>query len=650
MSLGINGNNYDRWQLGTDAVGGGSQTRANQNTSNDSVEIGGDLYQPSTETEDLEAELGELQETVGANGTTGVSGTNSTTSTSNDEIEDKKDELDANQQRMEAVEAEIEKLSEEVAQTIADALALQEAAVAEQKEETEKAIKEQIQAYVDANKNGDGMTQEELQANIQSALPNTPNLAGALAKVIDANTQISEIDGLLSELKGLITDSANLQDEIEALEKSSAGSKSGGCTDPIGFVSNNVEYNFFTDKDNDGQLSQTNEFLGSENQWEEMKAADNDGNGTVTAEELAANNIFLAGADGNVIKDAQGYKDAFGEDFSIDLNSYAEGGTHSAIDTTSDTNGNGTVDQTLLGTFNVNVNGEDVLGYNTLDDTEWLSENYGIENSSAASGSNVVTDGNGELDVSQLGDLKSHGEFYNLALQKNNQAKEQLAGIEEAIGFTGEEVDAFKEVEAAKGLTKAQQFVDSVEITPRERETSSTGSGTTGSTLPEDVVAALDAKLGEGFSAGVAALAQKYGCSETDLIGLMYSECGLNPTLVNEIGATGLIQFIPETAASLGTSTEALANMSAVEQLEYVDKFLGQYLQEGGNYSGGDLYATIFLPAYRDQEILTSSGDGTGYYEGNSGLDVDGNGDISKSDLDQRIANKYQEALSDLLS
>ena len=75
MSLGINGNNYDRWQIGTDAAGNSSQTKSKQNASNDSVEIGGDLYQPSTETEDLEAELGELQETVGASETSNVGAT-----------------------------------------------------------------------------------------------------------------------------------------------------------------------------------------------------------------------------------------------------------------------------------------------------------------------------------------------------------------------------------------------------------------------------------------------------------------------------------------------------------------------------------------------------------------------------------------------
>ena len=124
----------------------------------------------------------------------------------------------------------------------------------------------------------------------------------------------------------------------------------------------------------------------------------------------------------------------------------------------------------------------------------------------------------------------------------------------------------------------------------------------------------------------------------------MYSECGLNPQSRNSNGgATGLIQFMPSTARSLGTTTDALAQMSGVEQLEYVDKYLGQYLDEGGNYSAGDLYTTVFLPAYLNREVLTTSGEN--YYKWNSGLDVDKNGDISKADLTTRVKNKYEEAL-----
>ena len=166
----------------------------------------------------------------------------------------------------------------------------------------------------------------------------------------------------------------------------------------------------------------------------------------------------------------------------------------------------------------------------------------------------------------------------------------------------------------------------------------------TTSDLPPEFAAKLDAKLGAGFTSRLSEIAKKYGCSEQDLIGLMYSECGLNPQSRNSNGgATGLIQFMPSTARSLGTSTDALAKMSGVEQLEYVDKYLGQYLKEGGNYSAGDLYTTVFLPAYLKRDILTTSGEN--YYKWNKGLDVDKNGDISKQDLTTRVKKKYEEAL-----
>jgi murein DD-endopeptidase MepM/ murein hydrolase activator NlpD len=46
-------------------------------------------------------------------------------------------------------------------------------------------------------------------------------------------------------------------------------------------------------------------------------------------------------------------------------------------------------------------------------------------------------------------------------------------------------------------------------------------------------------------------------------------------------GARGLIQFMPETAAGLGTSTEALARMSRTEQMVYVEKYLRQHTDNG---------------------------------------------------------------------
>ena len=212
------------------------------------------------------------------------------------------------------------------------------------------------------------MTREQLKANIAGALPESPSLTKTLGQILDANEMLSDIDGLLGELKCLITASSDLQDKIGDAETSASQGKK--CCDPIGFVSNNVEYNFFTDKDGDGALSQTNEFLGAENQWAEMQAADGDKDGTVTAAELETAGIQLAGTDGSVISGADAFTQAFGANFSIDLNSYAEGGSHSAVDTTADFDADGVMDQQLLGTFNVNINDSTIQGYNTLDDVD----------------------------------------------------------------------------------------------------------------------------------------------------------------------------------------------------------------------------------------------------------------------------------------
>ena len=77
---------------------------------------------------------------------------------------------------------------------------------------------------------------------------------------------------------------------------------------------------------------------------------------------------------------------------------------------------------------------------------------------------------------------------------------------------------------------------------------------------------------------------------------VMYWESGLNPAIRNKYsGATGLIQFMPATATALGTSVSALANMSNVEQLDYVYKYYRPYAGHMNNLY--DVYLVTFFPA-----------------------------------------------------
>lgn len=66
--------------------------------------------------------------------------------------------------------------------------------------------------------------------------------------------------------------------------------------------------------------------------------------------------------------------------------------------------------------------------------------------------------------------------------------------------------------------------------------------------------------------------------------------------IVNDsTGATGLIQFMPNTAKSLGTTCEALAKMKNYEQLLYVYQYFKPW--KGKMKSFEDVYLVIFYPA-----------------------------------------------------
>ncbi|MEO6587880.1 MAG: peptidoglycan-binding protein [Pyrinomonadaceae bacterium] len=80
------------------------------------------------------------------------------------------------------------------------------------------------------------------------------------------------------------------------------------------------------------------------------------------------------------------------------------------------------------------------------------------------------------------------------------------------------------------------------------------------------------------FTSRVEAMAGRLGTRPEYILAVMSFESGgsFNPGIRNSIGATGLIQFLPSTARGLGTTTDALAQMSAVEQLRFVEKYFDQ--------------------------------------------------------------------------
>lgn len=115
------------------------------------------------------------------------------------------------------------------------------------------------------------------------------------------------------------------------------------------------------------------------------------------------------------------------------------------------------------------------------------------------------------------------------------------------------------------------------------------------------------------------------------------------PSARNMAGSsgTGLIQFMANTAKGMGTTTAALAAMSALEQLDWVEKYFQPY--KGRMKTLEDLYMAILWPAAVGKEpeyVLFRKG--TLAYTQNNGLDVNNNGLITK----QEAAAKVRETLN----
>lgn len=141
------------------------------------------------------------------------------------------------------------------------------------------------------------------------------------------------------------------------------------------------------------------------------------------------------------------------------------------------------------------------------------------------------------------------------------------------------------------------------------------------------------------FNGKLEKVASELGVKKEHLIAIMKQESGVNPKAVNKMsGATGLIQFMPDTARRLGTTTDDLLKMDGVQQLDYVFKYFKMVGVKPG-MDLGDLYMAVFMPAHigkPDDFILGQSG-ASGFsgavYRQNRGLDKDKDGLITIADV-----------------
>lgn len=104
------------------------------------------------------------------------------------------------------------------------------------------------------------------------------------------------------------------------------------------------------------------------------------------------------------------------------------------------------------------------------------------------------------------------------------------------------------------------------------------------------------------FIAKVISVSENLGINPNWLMAIMHFESAgtFSPSITNSLGYTGLIQFGTAAATSLGTTTAALRSMTAVKQLDYVEKYYKMWfrsLKITSPDSFVDTYLITFFPA-----------------------------------------------------
>lgn len=142
------------------------------------------------------------------------------------------------------------------------------------------------------------------------------------------------------------------------------------------------------------------------------------------------------------------------------------------------------------------------------------------------------------------------------------------------------------------------------------------------------------------FCTKLQSICDKLHISAEWLLAVMYVESRINPYAVNKYtGATGLIQFMPATAKSLGTTTADLLSMTAVDQLDYVYLYLKPYANK--MHSLMDVYFAIFFPAAigkpSDYVLQTSKLSASLIASQNPAYDINSDGEITVAEVESKI-------------
>lgn len=172
----------------------------------------------------------------------------------------------------------------------------------------------------------------------------------------------------------------------------------------------------------------------------------------------------------------------------------------------------------------------------------------------------------------------------------------------------------------------------------------------------------------EPFASGVLDMAVRLKTDPNYLMQVMFSEAKLRADIRNthypfykrlkgtqylDGYATGLIQFVPDTARSLGTTTWLLEKMTRVEQLKYVEMYFKKAGMVGKLNSYFDVYLVVFFPAavghtnddnwvFQARRILASE-----VAKANPGININKDEKITMGEFKQYLLNSVMPQFRD---
>ena len=152
--------------------------------------------------------------------------------------------------------------------------------------------------------------------------------------------------------------------------------------------------------------------------------------------------------------------------------------------------------------------------------------------------------------------------------------------------------------------------------------------------LPDEVANDSD------FLAKTNQVSTNLGIPEEDLLRVIQFETAGSfapDQLSGTSSAVGLIQFMPDTAKDLGTTSKDLALLNRVQQMDFVEKYLSRF--KGKMKDFGDIYMAVHFPAAvgKDDDYVVYAKDHEykgrrKAYEANKGMDVNNDGKVTKAE------------------